>query len=227
MASQKILIVDDSRMLRMQIRDMLPVGNFEVLEAQDGVEALEVITETAPNLILLDFFMPRMNGWEVVQKVQSHPRWKNIPVVMMSGRREDVEKAVPELFDYFEFLGKPFESGVLLKAIRRANLKAKHRQQEGHEAIASHKASSPTTKPVETSTRNGHPTNVAASQKAKVEQANVSERVNSVASQTEEMELLKAEVQQLKTQNEQLHQEVEGLKKQLKQVLVLIKKKLG
>jgi CheY-like chemotaxis protein len=101
MPSQKILIVDDSKTIRMQVKDMLPKGNFEVLEAADGLEGLDVITQERPNLILLDFFMPRMNGWEVVQKLHDHPKLHVIPVVMMSGRREDVEKTVPELFTYF------------------------------------------------------------------------------------------------------------------------------
>ncbi|MGG6294594.1 response regulator [Leptolyngbya sp. AN02str] len=128
MPTQKILIVDDSTTIRMQVRDMLPRGNFEVLEARDGVEGLDVIQKEQPNLVLLDFFMPRMNGWEVVQQIQSNPRLKTIPIVMMSGRKEDVEKTVPELFDYFEFVGKPFEQSHLFQAIKSATAKARDRK---------------------------------------------------------------------------------------------------
>lgn len=136
MATQKILIVDDSKTIRMQIREMLPKGNFEVLEAKDGIEGLDVVSQTHPQLILLDFFMPRMNGWEVVQKLRENPRLQTIPVVMMSGRREDVETAVPELFTYFEFINKPFEQDVLIQAIRAATSKAKQRQQSLQAASA-------------------------------------------------------------------------------------------
>jgi CheY-like chemotaxis protein len=129
MASQKILIVDDSRTIRMQIKDMLPKGNFTILEAKDGAEGFDMISKERPNLVLIDFFMPRMNGWEVVQKMQTFPKLQPIPIVMMSGRREDVEKAVPELFDYFEFVGKPFEQKLLIKAIKAATTKAKERYQ--------------------------------------------------------------------------------------------------
>jgi CheY-like chemotaxis protein len=127
MASQKILIVDDSRTIRMQIKDMLPKGNFTILEAKDGAEGFDMISQERPNLVLIDFFMPRMNGWEVVQKMQTFPKLQPIPIVMMSGRREDVEKAVPELFEYFEFVGKPFEQKLLIKAIKAATTKAKQR----------------------------------------------------------------------------------------------------
>ncbi|MBW4656335.1 MAG: response regulator [Kaiparowitsia implicata GSE-PSE-MK54-09C] len=128
MATQKILIVDDSTTIRMQVRDMLPKGNFEVLEARDGAEGLEVIHSARPNLVLLDFFMPRMNGWEVVQQIQGNPALKTIPIVMMSGRKEDVEKTVPELFDYFEFVSKPFEQSRLFQAIKSATAKARDRK---------------------------------------------------------------------------------------------------
>jgi CheY-like chemotaxis protein len=127
MATQKVLIVDDSKVIRMQIQEMLPKGNFEILEAQDGVEGLELIQQMRPNLVLLDFFMPRMNGWEVVQRIQADPALTTIPVVMMSGRKEDVMATVPELFDYFEFLSKPFDGSVLLRAIKIAMAKAKTR----------------------------------------------------------------------------------------------------
>lgn len=144
MVSQKILIVDDSKTIRMQIREMLPKGGVEVLEANDGVEGLERISQMHPNLVLLDFFMPRMNGWEVIQKIQNNPVLKSIPVVMMSGRREDVEQTVPELFDYFEFLSKPFEQPVLMQAVKAAMAKAKSRQQPAAKPAASVQAAQPT-----------------------------------------------------------------------------------
>lgn len=128
MAGQKVLIVDDSKTIRMQVKDMLPIGRFEILEAKDGLEGLDLIRQQQPSLVLLDFFMPRMNGWEVVQKLQSQPQLQTIPIVMMSGRKEDVEQTAPELFNYFEFVSKPFEQPMLMAAIRSAMTKAKSRQ---------------------------------------------------------------------------------------------------
>jgi len=67
-ASHKILVIDDSRVIRMRVRDMLPQGNFDVIEAKDGVEGMEAIRGQRPNLIMLDFLLPRMSGWEVFQE---------------------------------------------------------------------------------------------------------------------------------------------------------------
>lgn len=59
MASRKILVIDDSRVIRVRVREMLPPGNFEVLEAKDGLEGLNLIQQEHPNLIMLDFLLPK------------------------------------------------------------------------------------------------------------------------------------------------------------------------
>ena len=108
-ASHKILVIDDSRVIRMRVRDMLPQGNFDVIEAKDGVEGMEAIRGQRPNLIMLDFLLPRMSGWEVFQEIQAQPDLQRIPLVLMSGRREEVTEKIQEPFEYFEFIQKPFE----------------------------------------------------------------------------------------------------------------------
>lgn len=204
MASQKILIVDDSKTIRMQVRDFLPKGNFEVIEARDGVEGLDVISREHPSLVLLDFFMPRMNGWEVVQRIQADPKLKAIPVVMMSGRREDVEKIVPELFDYFEFVGKPFDPSHLFRAIKSATVKAKERQQ-GKVVVPS--------APVEP-------------RRSAVIRAEVQPLQTPAPGMQEEVRSLQAEVQQLRVQNAKLQQEIEALRKQMVQLVTFVRQKL-
>jgi two-component system response regulator len=124
-ASHKILVIDDSRVIRNMVRDMLPKGNFQVLEAKDGVEGLDCIRQERPNLIMLDFLLPRMSGWEVFQQIQSHSELQSIPLVLMSGRREEVTEKIPEPFEYFEFVEKPFEQKELIDAIKSAMAKAR------------------------------------------------------------------------------------------------------
>lgn len=125
MASHKILVIDDSKVIRMRVKDMLPEGNFEVLEAKDGVEGMNFIREQRPNLIMLDFLLPRMSGWEVFQEVQAHPDLQRIPLVLMSGRKEEVTEKITEPFEYFEFIQKPFEQKELIEAIKGAMTKAR------------------------------------------------------------------------------------------------------
>lgn len=125
MASHKILVIDDSRVIRMRVRDMLPQGNFEVVEAQDGIEGMDAIRAQRPNLIMLDFLLPRMSGWEVFQQIQAQPDLQHIPLVLMSGRKEEVTEKITEPFEYFEFIQKPFEQKELIEAIKGAMTKAR------------------------------------------------------------------------------------------------------
>nr|WP_277873690.1 response regulator [Leptolyngbya sp. FACHB-60] len=119
------MVIDDSRVIRMRVRDMLPQGNFEVIEAQDGVEGMDAIRSQRPNLIMLDFLLPRMSGWEVFQEIQSNPDLQNIPLVLMSGRKEEVTEKITEPFEYFEFIQKPFEQKELIEAIKASMVKAR------------------------------------------------------------------------------------------------------
>lgn len=125
MASNKILVIDDSRVIRVRVKEMLPPGNFEVLEAKDGLEGLNLIRQERPNLIMLDFLLPKLSGWEVYQQIQQNPDLQKIPLLMMSGRKEEVVEKLPEPFEYFEFLPKPFEQKDLIGAIKSAMAKAK------------------------------------------------------------------------------------------------------
>ncbi|PZO20704.1 MAG: two-component system response regulator [Leptolyngbya foveolarum] len=125
MASHKILVIDDSRVIRARVREMLPKGNFEVIEATDGIEGIEAIRAQKPNLIMLDFLLPRMSGYEVYEEIQGDPAFQNIPLVMMSGRREELTEKIQEPFEFFEFIEKPFEQKELIGAIKGAMAKAR------------------------------------------------------------------------------------------------------
>ncbi len=120
MVSDKILIIDDSIVIRMSFRQMLPLGNLEILEAKDGNEGLNLIYQQQVSLIMLDWIMPRMSGWDLFQKIQLEPKFRGIPLVVMCGRREEVTEKIAEPFENFEFLEKPFNHNTLVSAIARA-----------------------------------------------------------------------------------------------------------
>lgn len=125
MTSRKILVIDDSRVIRVRVKEMLPPGNFEVLEAKDGLEGINLIRQEMPNLIMLDFLLPKMSGWEVFQQIQQNPELRKIPLVLMSGRKEEVVEKIQEPFEHFEFILKPFEQKDLIGAIKSAMAKSK------------------------------------------------------------------------------------------------------
>ena len=127
MASHKVLVIDDSAVIRNMVRDMLPKGNFEVLEAKDGVQGITLVRQERPTLIMLDFLLPRMSGWEVFQQIQAQADLQSIPLVLMSGRKEEVTEKIKEPFEYFEFVQKPFDQKQLIEAIKLAMAKAKRR----------------------------------------------------------------------------------------------------
>lgn len=129
MSNNKILVIDDSKVIRMRVKDMLPEGNFEVIEAKDGLEGFRLIREENPNLIMLDFLLPKMSGWEVYQEIQKQQRLRSIPLVLMSGRKEEVTDKLTEPFEYFAFVEKPFDREQLVDAIREAMMKSKKQPQ--------------------------------------------------------------------------------------------------
>ncbi|TVU52000.1 MAG: response regulator [Arthrospira sp. PLM2.Bin9] len=129
MAGRKIIVIDDSKVIRVKVREMLPQGNFDVLEAKDGKEGIDLVRQEHPNLIMLDFLLPKLSGWEVFQQIQASEELRKIPLVLMSGRKEEVTEKIAEPFEYFEFIEKPFEKGQLVDAIKSAFEKAKKPRQ--------------------------------------------------------------------------------------------------
>jgi CheY-like chemotaxis protein len=133
-ASSKILVIDDSRVIRKTVRDMLPEGDFEVIEAKDGLEGINFVEKEHPALIMLDFILPKMSGWDVFQQIQAHPEFQKIPLVLMSGKKEEVTSKISEPFEFFEFIEKPFDRVVLAEAIRIAMTKARKARPRTSEA---------------------------------------------------------------------------------------------
>ena len=128
MPNHKILVIDDSKVIRLRVRDMLPEGNYEIIEAKDGLEGLDKIRSENPNLIMLDFLLPKKSGWEVYQEIKKQPQLQRIPLLIMSGRKEEVTEKISEPFEYFAFVEKPFEKEQLMQGIKEARIKAKERE---------------------------------------------------------------------------------------------------
>lgn len=120
MANHKILVIDDSMVIRRTVKDMLPPGKFDVVEAKDGLQGMELIRSENPNLIMLDFFLPKKSGWDVYQEIQNDPYLQTVPLLLMSGRKDEVTDKIPEPFEFFAFLEKPFDQKQLIQGIRDA-----------------------------------------------------------------------------------------------------------
>ncbi len=116
----KILVVDDSLTIRMQIRDLLMENGFEVLLAENGTACLETAEADPPDFILLDIIMPDMDGIEITGKLKSDPRFEDTPILILT-TEADVENKVRGLnAGADDYITKPFEIEELLARINVA-----------------------------------------------------------------------------------------------------------
>ena len=113
----KILVVDDERAIRSTLKEILEYENYSVIDAADGLEALELIKNDQFDVILLDIKMPRMDGLEVLEEIQ---KTSDTPVVMISGHGT-IETAVEAIKKgAYDYIAKPLDLNRLLITIRNA-----------------------------------------------------------------------------------------------------------
>ncbi|MDB9475280.1 response regulator [Dolichospermum circinale] len=114
-----VLIVEDSNPQRMIITKLLKASGLEVTQAVDGLEALKVIQNTPPDLVVLDVFMPRMNGYELCRYLKSHPQTKDIPVLMCSSKSTEFDRYWGMKQGADAYIGKPFKESELLTTVKK------------------------------------------------------------------------------------------------------------
>ena len=108
MSTKKILIVDDEPNIVMSLEYAFKKKNFEVFIARDGTEALEIARQEAPNVILLDIMMPKMDGYETLKKIKENKLLADTKVIFLSAKSKlaDVEKGLKLGAD--SYITKPF-----------------------------------------------------------------------------------------------------------------------
>lgn len=115
----RVLVVDDSEVLRKIVSFNLTREGYSVDEAKDGKEALEKLQQIKPDLVILDIMMPYVDGFEVLRRMRKDPELANIPVIMLTAKGgEDDPKTALEL-GANGFLTKPFSPIKLLEEVRR------------------------------------------------------------------------------------------------------------
>ena len=111
------LVVDDSITVRRVTQRLLERNGMRVLTAKDGVDAVSLLQEHLPDIILLDIEMPRMDGYEVAAHVRNDPRLKDVPIVMITSRVSEKHRARAIELGVDDYLGKPYQESQLLDAI--------------------------------------------------------------------------------------------------------------
>ena len=114
-----ILIVDDDDRLREYVKANLELEGYSVREAGSAAEGLAALEEEPPDLILLDVMMPRVDGWEMLQRVQERHGVGTIPVVMFSGKVNEASDAEARARGARGFIGKPFDPQQLIESTKQ------------------------------------------------------------------------------------------------------------
>ncbi|MFW5815677.1 MAG: response regulator [Wenzhouxiangella sp.] len=118
LAGLKILLIDDSRTIRRSAETMLTREGCEVITATDGFEALALIHRHEPDLIFVDIMMPRLDGYQTCAIIKNNPRFRRVPVIMLTSKDGLFDKARGRIVGSDHYLTKPFTRDELLSAVR-------------------------------------------------------------------------------------------------------------
>lgn len=111
----KILVVDDESRMRKLVKDFLTKSNYDVLEAEDGSQALDIFFEQNDiALIILDVMMPKMDGWQVCKEVRSYSK---VPIIMLTARADERDELQGFELGVDEYISKPFSPKILVARV--------------------------------------------------------------------------------------------------------------
>lgn len=118
MTKKKILLVDDSGTALMMVRMILTRGNYDLVTAIDGEQAIERALQERPDLILLDVVMPKKGGFEVCQELRGHGSTRDVPIIMVTTRGEEGNVELGFASGCNDYVTKPINGLELLSKVR-------------------------------------------------------------------------------------------------------------
>ena len=111
----KVLVVDDESRMRKLVRDFLVKKDFEVLEAGDGAEAIDIFFATKDiALVILDVMMPKMDGWQVCREIRSYSQ---VPIIMLTAKSDERDELLGFELGVDEYISKPFSPKILVARV--------------------------------------------------------------------------------------------------------------
>ncbi len=116
-AAGTVMVVDDSLTVRKITGRLLARAGYHVLTAKDGVDALEQLLDIAPDVMLVDIEMPRMDGFDLTRNIRADERLKRVPIIMITSRIGDKHRNYAREIGVDHYLGKPYDEDELLKLI--------------------------------------------------------------------------------------------------------------
>ncbi|MCX4192658.1 twitching motility response regulator PilG [Methylophaga sp. OBS1] len=125
----KVMVIDDSNTIRRTAETLLKKAGCDVLTADNGFEALPIISANHPDILFIDIMMPRLDGYQTCALVKNNPKFRDIPVIMLSSKDGLFDRAKGRVVGAEQYLTKPFTRDDLLGAIRKHSLE-KHQDAE-------------------------------------------------------------------------------------------------
>jgi chemosensory pili system protein ChpA (sensor histidine kinase/response regulator) len=117
-AEKVVMVVDDSVTVRKVTGRFLEREGFRVITAKDGVEALQLLQDHIPDVMLLDIEMPRMDGFEVAKNIRTSSRLRDIPIIMITSRTGEKHREHAFELGVNKYMGKPYQEDLLLSNIQ-------------------------------------------------------------------------------------------------------------
>jgi twitching motility two-component system response regulator PilG len=130
-----VLVVDDSPTVRKIVQLTLQREQIRVVTAGDGLSALAAVADEQPDLILLDIMLPRMDGYNICQVVRKNMAYRDMPIIMLSGKDGLFDKMRGKLAGSTEYITKPFDSAELVQTVKRHLDSAVVRQRAAQRAV--------------------------------------------------------------------------------------------
>jgi CheY-like chemotaxis protein len=118
MAGELVLVIDDSPTITKVVQLVLTKAGYQVQTAVDGEAGLEAVRAQRPNLILLDFVMPRMNGYQFCRELVADPKLRDIPVVLMSAKGDQVGERFVKVMGIVDYITKPFSPEAITAVVQ-------------------------------------------------------------------------------------------------------------
>ena len=119
-ARTRVLVVDDEADVRELCRVNLEFAGYDVLEAGDGLDALDVLARQSADVVLLDLMMPRMDGWAFLRHVKEDNRLATIPVVLLTARTAEEDQILGLQEGAIDYIAKPFNPLTLAEQVEKA-----------------------------------------------------------------------------------------------------------
>ena len=119
MSAFKVLVVYDEPFISRSLAFVLRKGKYEVLEARDGAEALTIIEREHPDLVFLDVMMPKLDGFQVVERVRANAALDGVRIVLLTARGQDADRQKGETVGADAYVTKPFSPTKILEQAKQ------------------------------------------------------------------------------------------------------------